>query len=72
VRASGTQSEQLKKQLASAGTAARESAELKVKMAAVEKDLAQKTAQVQSLQEKVAELQKKLDAALQPPAKPAP
>ena len=72
MRASGTQSEQLKKQLASAETAARESAELKVKMAAVEKDLAQKTAQVQSLQEKVAELQKKLDAALQPPAKPAP
>jgi chromosome segregation ATPase len=52
--------------------AAKEDDSLKTKIAALEKDLAQKVAQIQSLQEKVAEVQKTLDVVLKPPAKPAP
>ncbi len=72
VQACEAQREQLKKQLATAGEAAtKENESLKTKMAALEKDLVQKEVQIRSLQEKTAELQKKLEAALKPPAKPA-
>jgi len=73
VQASEAQGEQLRKQLASVREAAtKESDGLKAKIAALEKDLAQKLAQIQSLQEKKAELQKKPETAIKPPEKPAP
>lgn len=67
------QREQLKKQLAQAGeTAAAESESLKAKITAMEEDLAQKNTSIQSLQEKIAELQQKPDAAVPPVETPAP
>jgi TolA-binding protein len=73
LQASELQREQLKKQSASAReAAAKESNDLKARIAALEKELADKTAQIESLQQQMAQLQKKLDAALQPPATPAP
>jgi chromosome segregation ATPase len=68
-----TRADELTAQIASAReAAAKENDSLKTKIAALEEDLAQKVAQIQSLQEKVAEVQKTLDAVLKPPAKPAP
>jgi chromosome segregation ATPase len=73
LEASELQREQLTKQSASAReAAAKESAGLKTRMAALEKDLADRVAQIESLQEQIAQLHKKLDAALQPPAPPKP
>jgi chromosome segregation ATPase len=72
MKAVRAQNEQLKKQLARAGEAARQSEDLKTKAAALEEDLAQRMVQIQSLQKEIAELQAKLDAALKPPATPAP
>ncbi len=74
-QASAAQTEQLKKQVASAGeAAAKENENLKARLAAREKDLADRMAQIQVLQQQIADLQKKVEAASKPPtpAKPAP
>lgn len=72
LQASDAEKDQLKKQLTTAREAAtKENESLKTKMAALEKDLAQKLAQIKSVQEQIAELQKKLDAVSKPPEKPA-
>ena len=68
----GCVDQEKKKALADLKTTETALASLKAKTADLEKELAQKTAQIKSLQEKIDELQKKLDAALKPPAKPTP
>ncbi len=77
-QASEARSEQLGKQLATVREAAgKENEALKARIAALEKEVADRDAQIKSLQDKMAEMGKKLEATAakppeKPPEKPAP